>query len=227
MTSTVDQAVAAAARPAVAPRLRPYLRGWLHAAVTPPAGAAGIVMITRASTAAGRTGDVIFVAAAMLLFGTSALFHRYHWGPIGHGLLRRLDHSNIYLFIAASYTPYALCLLSGASRAWLLTLIWSAAVVGLLFRTVWLSAPRPLYTVMYVVMAGSAAGWLPEFLAGTGPGIFTLILGSGILYAVGAAVYAFKWPDPSPRWFGFHEVFHACTIAAFAVQCLAMSLVTH
>jgi hemolysin III len=232
MTSTVDQADAVVAdtqstvSTASATRrpVKPQLRGWLHAAVTPLAVAAGIVLIAHASTRAERIGDVIYLVAAVLLFGTSALFHRYNWGSFGHGLLRRLDHSNIYIFIAASYTPYALTLLSGASRDWLLTLIWGAAVIGLLFRTFWLSAPRWLYTLMYVLMAASAAGWLPSFLADTGPGIFTLILGSGVLYAIGAVVYAFKWPNPAPRWFGFHEVFHACTVAAFAIQYVALSV---
>lgn len=240
MTSTVDQPRAdvvtsslhglpgttadptAAVRPA-----KPRLRGWLHAAFTPLAGVAGIALVRHAPTDAGRVGGTIFLIAAVLLFGTSALFHRYNWGTFGFGFLRRLDHSNIYLFIAASYTPYALCLLSDASRGWMLTLIWSAAIVGLLFRTCWLSAPRWLYTLMYVVMACSAAGWLPEFLSHAGPATFGLILAGGLLYAAGAFVYAFRWPDPSPRWFGFHEVFHSCTIVAFVVQYFAVSMVTY
>lgn len=212
--------------PASAQLLKPRLRGWLHAVATPAALAGGLLVTAHADSAAGRTGGLIFLAASVLLFGTSALFHRCNWGGAGYSLLRRIDHSNIYLFIAASYTPYALCLLTGASRGWLLTLIWSAAVAGLLFRTLWLSAPRWLYTLMYVLMAGSAAGWLPQFLAQTNVGIFTLILGSGIAYAIGAVVYAFRWPDPSPRWFGYHEVFHACTVAAFAAQIIAIAVVT-
>lgn len=239
MTSNVDQQAGTVTIPGLyefgsgtqadlvsAQLFKPRLRGWLHAVATPVALAAGLLVTAHAGSAAGRTGGVIFLVASVLLFGTSALFHRYNWGAAGYSLLRRIDHSNIYLFIAASYTPYALCLLTGASRGWLLTLIWSAAVAGLLFRTLWLSAPRWLYTLMYVLMAASAAGWLPQFLAQTDAGIFTLILGSGIVYAIGAVVYAFRWPDPSPRWFGYHEVFHACTVAAFGVQLIAISVVT-
>lgn len=207
--------------------VKPRLRGWLHAAITPLACAAGIVLICLAPTGYGKVGGAVFLAAALLLFGTSALFHRFNWGVTGIGILRRLDHSNIYLFIAASYTPFALCLLSGRSQALLLTLIWGAAVLGLLFRTFWLSAPRWLYTSLYVVVGCSPIGWMPVFAAHGGPAAFTLILVGGGLYVVGALVYALKWPDPSPRWFGFHEVFHSCTIGAFVSHYIAISIVTY
>lgn len=226
-TAPYDLGVPATGAVAAARLVKPRLRGWLHALVTPLVLVAGIVLVGHAPTAAGRAGGLIFLTAAVLLFGISALFHRYDWGTFGFGLLRRLDHSNIYIFIAASYTPYALCLLSGASRDWLLTLVWSAALLGLLFRTFWMSAPRWLYTLMYVVMGCSAAGWLPEFLADTGPGIFALMIGGGILYVIGAVVYAFRRPDPWPHWFGYHEVFHSCTIAAFALHYSAISIVTY
>jgi len=211
--------------PFTAHRLKPRLRGWLHVAATPVALAAGLLVAGHVTSAAGRTGALIFLVSSVLLFGISGLFHRFNWSVATYRLLRRIDHSNIYLFIAASYTPYALCLLSGASRASLLALVWTTAVAGLLFRTLWLSAPRRLYTLMYVLMAGSAAGWLPQFLHQTNIGIFSLMLGSGVAYVIGAVVYAFRWPDPSPRWFGYHEVFHSCTVAAFVLQLIAMSLV--
>jgi hemolysin III len=225
---SVDRPDGAQNRAEAAVRMvKPRLRGWLHAAITPLACAAGIVLICLAPTTYGKVGGAVFLAAALMLFGTSALFHRFNWGVTGIGILRRLDHSNIYLFIAASYTPFALCLLSGHSQALLLTLIWGAAVLGLLFRTFWLSAPRWLYTALYVVVGCSPIGWMPQFAAHGGPAAFTLILIGGGLYVVGALVYAFKWPDPSPRWFGFHEVFHSCTIGAFVSHYIAISLVTY
>ncbi|GAB3923285.1 DNA-binding protein [Microlunatus endophyticus] len=205
--------------------VKPRMRGWLHAGVTPAACVAGLILVTHTTSSAARAGSLIFLASAVLLFGTSAVFHCRNWNPPSYRLLRRIDHSNIYLFIAASYTPYALCLLSGASRGWLLTLVWTAAVAGLLFRTLWLSAPRWLYTLMYGVMGLSAAAWLPQFLPDVGPGIFAMMLGSGFVYSVGAVVYAVRWPNPAPRWFGYHEVFHACTVAAFALQYVALSAV--
>lgn len=207
--------------------VKPRLRGWLHAAITPIACAAGIVLICLAPTAAGKVGGAVFLAAALLLFGTSALFHRFNWGITGVGILRRLDHSNIYLFIAASYTPFALGLLEGRSQTLLLVLIWGAAVLGLFFRTFWLSAPRWLYTALYVVVGLSPAGWMPQFAANGGPAVITLILVGGALYVAGAMIYATKRPNPSPRWFGFHEVFHSCTIGAFVSHYIAISMVTY
>jgi len=211
----------------VAHLVKPKLRGWLHAGITPLAGAAGIVLISLAPTASGRVGGAVFLAASLLLFGTSALYHRHSWSPRGEAVLRRLDHANIFVFIAASYTPLALQLLDGRSQVALLSLIWTAAVVGLLFRLFWLDAPRWLYTLLYIAMGWAAVGWLRPFYDGGGPTVLTLIGVGGLLYTAGAIVYALKRPNPSPRWFGFHEIFHACTIAAFASHYLAISLVTY
>lgn len=207
--------------------VKPKLRGWLHAAVTPLGCAAGIVLVCLAPTAAGKVGGAVYLAATLLLFGTSALFHRFDWGATTRGVLRRLDHANIYIFIAASYTPFALLLLERQSTIWLLSLIWGAALLGLLFRTFWLSAPRWLYTTLYVITGISPVGWMPAFLQGSGPAVFTLILAGGACYILGAVIYGLKRPDPWPRWFGFHELFHSCTIAAFVSHYIAISMVTY
>jgi hemolysin III len=138
-----------------------------------------------------------------------------------------MDHANIYLFIAATYTPLALQLLTGTSRVVLLTLIWSAALAGLLFRLFWLSAPRWLYTALYLLMGWAAVGWLGQFYRAGGALVLGLVIAGGLLYTVGAVVYALKRPNPSPRWFGFHEIFHACTIAAFISHYIAISIVTY
>jgi hemolysin III len=207
--------------------VKPKLRGWLHAAVTPLGCAAGIVLVVLAPTSAGKVGGAVYLAATLLLFGTSALFHRYNWGATARGVLRRLDHANIYLFIAASYTPFALLLLDQRSMIWLLSVIWGAAVLGLLFRTVWLTAPRWLYTSLYVITGLAPAGWMPAFLHNSGPAVFTLILVGGGCYILGAVIYAIKRPDPWPRWFGFHELFHSCTIAAFVSHYIAISIITY
>jgi hemolysin III len=219
--------VAAEAAAAAAELVKPRLRGWLHAGITPLACAAGIVLVCLAPTTAGRVGGAVFLAAALLLFGTSALYHRLSWGVVGAGILRRLDHGNIYLFIAASYTPFALNLLGHTAMIWLLSVIWSAAVLGLLFRTFWLAAPRWLYTSMYVVVGFAPVGWMPQFFSRGGTAVFALMLLGGGLYVAGAIVYGTRRPDPLPRWFGFHEVFHSCTIAAFIAHYIAISLVTY
>jgi len=206
--------------------VKPRLRGWLHVGMAPLALAGGIVLICLAATPAGVVGGAVFLAASVLLFGTSGLYHRGTWGLRGQAILRRMDHSNIYLFIAATYTPLALILLDGASRTILLVLIWSAAVGGLLFRLLWLSAPRWLYTVLYIVMGWTALGWLGAFYHAAGLAVLILILAGGICYTLGAIVYARKRPNPSPTWFGFHEIFHVGTIAGFICHYLAIAMIT-
>jgi len=207
--------------------VKPRLRGWLHAVMTPLALVAGIVLIVSAPTSSGVLGGVVFVAGAVLLFGTSGLYHRRTWSARGEAVMRRLDHANIYVFIAASYTPLALLLLDGTSRVLLLSLIWGGALGGLLFRTLWLSAPRWLYTVLYLAMAWGAVAWMPAFYSSGGLPVLLLILAGGVFYSGGAVVYGRKRPDPSPRWFGFHEIFHACTIAGFACHYIAISMATY
>ena len=207
--------------------VKPKLRGWLHAGMAPLALAAGIVLVALAPTTAGVVGGAVFLAASVLLFGTSGLYHRFYWGARGEAVLRRMDHANIYVFIAATYTPLALLLLDGGSRVALLVMIWASALGGLLFRTLWLSAPRWLYTALYLLMAWAAVGWMWSFYRAGGAAVVALVLGGGVFYTVGAVVYGRKRPDPSPRWFGFHEIFHACTIAGFVCHYVAISLVTY
>jgi hemolysin III len=206
--------------------VKPRLRGWLHAGMAPLALAAGIVLTCLASTKAGVVGGSVFLAASVLLFGTSGIYHRGTWGPRGLAVLRRMDHANIYVFIAATYTPLALILLDGASQVILLTVIWAAALGGLFFRLFWLSAPRWLYTVLYVVMGWTALGWLGAFYHAAGLAVLILIMAGGICYTLGAVVYARKWPNPSPSWFGFHEIFHVGTIGGFACHCVAIFMIT-
>jgi len=207
--------------------VKPRLRGWLHAGTAPLALAAGIVLVSLAPTSAGRIGGAVFLAASVLLFGTSGVYHRGTWSPRGEAVLRRLDHANIYIFIAASYTPLALLLLTGQSRVLLLTVIWTAALGGCAFRLLWLSAPRWLYTVLYVLMGWAALGWMGAFYANGGLTVLLLILAGGLCYTLGAVVYGRKRPNPSPAWFGYHEIFHAGTIAGFTCHYVAISLATY
>jgi len=206
--------------------VKPRLRGWLHAGMAPLALAAGIVLISLAAMPAGVVGGAVFLAASVLLFGISGLYHRGTWGTRGTAILRRVDHSNIYVFIAATYTPLALILLNGASRVVLLTLIWLAALGGLLFRLFWLSAPRWLYTALYIVMGWTALGWLGAFYDAAGLTVLILIIAGGLCYTFGAVVYARKRPNPSPTWFGYHEIFHVGTIAGFVCHYVAIAMIT-
>lgn len=206
--------------------VKPRLRGWLHAGMAPLALIAGIVLISLAATPSGVIGGAVFVTASVLLFGTSGVYHRGTWGTRGQAILRRMDHANIYVFIAATYTPLALILLYGASQVTLLVLIWSAALGGLAFRLLWLSAPRWLYTMLYIVMGWTALGWLGPFYHAAGLAVVILILVGGICYTLGAIVYARKRPNPSPTWFGYHEIFHVGTIAGFVCHSVAIFMMT-
>lgn len=212
---------------AIIDEVKPKLRGWLHAGFTPLALLGGIGLIVFAPTLLGRIGGAVYLLASLALFGTSAAYHRGNWSPKVRAAFRRVDHANIYLFIAATYTPLGLLLLGGGSRVLLLTLVWTAATLGLLFRVFWISAPRWLYTLLYIAMGWAAMGWINQFWAVGGPVVVGLIILGGLIYSFGAIVYARKSPNPSPKWFGFHEVFHLCTILAAGCHYAAISLATY
>lgn len=204
--------------------LKPRLRGWLHLGMAPVMFITGLIFTVFAPTLDMRIGCGVYTLAAVQLFGTSAVYHRGNWSERALGLFRRVDHSNIFIFIAGTYTPLAMTLLSGASRWSLLILIWSIAVLGVVFRITWLSAPRWLYTFLYVAMGWAAVGWLNQFWATGGPAVVLLLLAGGLVYSLGAVAYATKRPVLSPTWFGFHEVFHSCTIIAAVLHAISIGL---
>ena len=206
--------------------VKPKLRGWLHAGMVPLTIAAGIVLIALAPSTPARIAAAVFSVTAWMLFGTSAVYHRGNWSPRVAGVLKRLDHSNIFLIIAGSYTPFAL-LLPPAQRRTMLTIVWTGAVAGVLFRVLWVHAPRWLYTPIYVALGWVAVFYLGPLLQHGGPAIVALIATGGLLYTFGALVYGIKRPNPSPRWFGFHEIFHAFTVAAFIVHYVAASMTVY
>ncbi len=207
--------------------VKPKLRGWLHAGTTPLALAAGIVLIVLSPTVTTRVGSAIFAGTALLLFTVSAVYHRGSWSPRVWAFLRRFDHSNIFLLIAGSYTPFALILLDGASRVTLLTIVWSGAVLGVALKLGWASAPRWLNAPVYVALGWVAIFYAGDLASGSSPAVITLIAVGGGLYTLGGVVYGLKKPDPFPTWFGFHEVFHTFTIAAFVCHYVAASIATY
>jgi len=214
--------------------VKPHLRGWLHLATAPLTLAAGIVLIALSPTAATRLGSAVYVASSVLLFTTSAIYHRGRWSPRVGGVLRRADHANIFLLIAGTYTPFCLLLLTGTSRVVMLVVIWSGALLGIAFRVFWVHAPRWLHTPIYMLFGGAAVFVLPQFAegaqrlgVGVGIAVMVLIATGGALYLLGGVVYGFRRPDPWPRWFGFHEVFHTFTILAFVTHYVGVSLATY
>ena len=214
--------------------IKPKLRGWLHLATAPLTLAAGIVLVALSPTAATRIASSLFIASALLLFTVSAIYHTGTWSPRTWAFLRRFDHSNIFLLIAGSYTPFAVILLEGTQRTALLAVAWTGAVLGVAFRVFWTDAPRWLYTPIYIALGWVAVFFIPSFLRGAtelglgvGVAVFTLIVTGGALYTLGGVVYGFKRPNPWPRWFGFHEVFHTFTILAFVSHYVGVSLATY
>lgn len=213
--------------------LKPKLRGWLHLGIAPLTLAGGIVLIALSPDTLTRVGSAVFTASALILFTVSAIYHTGTWSPRVWAFLRRFDHSNIFVLIAGSYTPFSLIFLEGTQRTVLLTVVWTGAVLGVGFRVFWTDAPRWLYTPIYIAMGWAAVFFIPGFLEGArqygGVGIaaFVMIVVGGALYTLGGVVYGFKRPNPWPRWFGFHEVFHSFTVLAFAAHYVGVSLATY
>ena len=207
---------------ALVEQAKPHLRGWLHLGMVPVALAAAAVLVWLSRGAGPRAAVVVFGITAVLLFGTSAVYHRGRWSPRVAAVLKRLDHANIFLIIAGTYTPFAVMLLPPGQMRTLLWVVWVGAVAGVVFRVLWVHAPRWLYTCVYLALGWVAVFFLGPFWRQGGPLVVLLIALGGLLYTAGAVVYALKRPNPSPRWFGFHEIFHAFTVTAFAAHWTAV-----
>lgn len=207
-------------------QVKPKLRGWLHTAISPLTVAAGIVLIVLSPTVATRVGSAMFAGTAILLFTVSGIYHRGNWSKRTWEILRRFDHANIFLLIAGSYTPFAIILLDGAAQTGLLVLVWAGAILGVAFRILWIDAPRWLYVPIYVALGWAAIFYADDF-SGGGTDVIVLIAVGGGLYSIGGLVYGLKRPDPFPTWFGFHEIFHVFTIAAFVCHYVAASIATY
>ncbi len=204
--------------------LKPTWRGWIHAATFPVAIAAGIVLILVAQGAAAKWASAVFMATSLLLFGNSALYHRFHWGPRAKAVLKRIDHANILLLIAGTYTPIAVLALPRDEGLLLLILVWTGALLGILFRVFWINAPRWLYVALYLLLGWAAVMYMVDLFQASVPMMFLVIAG-GLLYTGGAIVYALKRPNPWPGHFGFHEIFHVCTVLAFLCHWTACLLI--
>ncbi len=212
---------------ALVQQVKPKLRGWLHLAAFPLVTVASIVLVTMAPDARSRVASAIFGLTAAMLFGTSALYHRGRWSPRTERLLKRFDHSNIFLIIAGSYTPLTILLLPQSKAKVLLWLVWGGALAGVAFRVFWVGAPRWLYTPAYIALGWAAVIYLPDFLRHGGPAVLSLVVLGGVLYTLGGIVYALKRPDPAPKWFGFHEVFHTFTVAAYVAHYIGISMTVY
>jgi hemolysin III len=201
----------------------PVMRGVSHFWAFWGALAATIPLVTLAPDGTARAAAVVYGAGMCVLFAGSAAFHRYTCGPRLRSLLCRIDHSAIFVFIAASYTPVALLVLEGPTGWTLFAAVWAGALAGVALSLLWIGAPRWLFAATYVALGWIALMALPELVSRLPLTPMLLIAGGGVLYTTGAVVYATRRPDPWPRVFGFHEVFHALVIAAAAMHFGAMA----
>jgi hemolysin III len=192
--------------------------------VLPIVIAAGIVLIVLADGAVAKAASAVFFASSFLLFGNSALYHRFNWSPKVKVALKRIDHANIFLLIAGSYTPMTVLALQKDLGLPLLVAIWITAILGIGFRVFWINAPRWLYVPIYIAMGWAALGFVNQFFAANAP-MMILILAGGLCYTIGGVVYALKKPNPFPGHFGFHEIFHSLTVLAFMSHWAASLLI--
>lgn len=204
----------------------PRLRGWLHAASAPVAIAAGVVLAAVSTNAVTQIGSAVFTLSALANFLASSAMHLGRWKPQAALLVRRLDHASIFVLIAGSYTPFTLLMLNGSHRVALLVFAWTGAVLGVTFRLAWGTAPRWVYTGLYLGLGWAAIVFVGDFARFTPVAVPILLGVGGALYTAGGLVYGFRRPNLSPGWFGFHELFHALTITAFAAQYVGVMIAT-
>lgn len=211
MASSVDSSVA-----------RPRLRGVSHQFAFFAAVGAGPLLL---ALTGWRWPIAVYAASLATMLGVSAAYHRGPWSPAVRRLWQRADHAAIFLFIAGTYTPVCALALPAGEGNRLLAAVWAGAGLGVLRALAWPGAPRWVVAGLYVALGWAMVLALPAVLTATGPGMLAIILAGGIVYTIGATIYAMRWPDPWPRTFGYHEVFHALTVVAVVVHFGAMTAV--
>jgi hemolysin III len=204
------------------PRVKPRLRGVSHEVAFAASTGLGVALVLTADGWRSLVSALIFASCVALMFGASALYHRPTWTPRARSWLARLDHAGIYLLIAGTYTPFGLLVLSKGWAIPVLAVVWTGAVAAILLKLFWVQAPKWLSAVLGVSLGWVAVVALPELLKLEPTALFLLVLG-GVLYTLGALVYAFKRPDPVPHVFGYHELFHVLVIAAVGCQYAVMA----
>lgn len=206
---------------------KPRARGWIHEVAFFVSLVTGVVLVSVAPTARDRLASAVYALSASALFGTSALYHRRTWSVPARRVMKRLDHSMIYLLIAGTYTPFALLTMSRTAGYVVLAVVWAGALAGIVAQMARVGSPRWLSAPLYIALGWVAVFVLPDILHNGGVAMLTLLLVGGAAYSVGAVCYALRRPEPVPGVFGYHEVFHACT--AFAATChyVAVSLAVY
>jgi hemolysin III len=201
----------------------PRLRGVTHAYTFFVALIAAALLIVLTPGGAPRMAAAVYGVGLCALFGGSGLYHRWRWNPRWRPVLRRVDHSTIYLFIAASYTPVGWLVLSGTTQWIVLITVWSGALAGVTISVAWINAPRFVCAICYVALGWVAVVAFPQMHAEL-PTVAIVLMGAGgVLYTIGAVIYALGRPNPWPKVFGFHEIFHVFVILAAITHFIAMA----
>jgi hemolysin III len=203
--------------------LVPILRGVLHQWAFWFALVAAAGLVALAPSGVARVAALIYGGGLCVMLAASALYHRYRCGPRLRSLLCRIDHSAIYLFTAASYTPVGLLVLEGTSRWLVLGSVWGGALAGVALSVAWITAPRVLFALSYVVLGSVIVVALPDVLSALDAVALILLFTGGVFYIAGAVIYTMRRPDPWPHTFGFHEIFHALVIAAAVTHFVAIA----
>lgn len=207
------------------PALKPRLRGVSHQWAFFTSLATGAVLIALAPSGNATLAAAIYSVSVSALFGSSALYHRINWASAkARAWMRRLDHAMIFVLIAGTYTPFAVLVLHGPLATAILIAVWGGALAGIVFKLVWLDAPKWVISLVYVALGWVAIAAMPQMLSELGLAAVLLIALGGVLYTVGAVIYALKRPDPSPTVFGYHEIFHVLVIVAAALQYAVVAL---
>jgi len=202
--------------------VKPKLRGVFHEIGFYAAVATGVVLVVTAEPGKARTAAAIFASCVALCFGASALYHRPTWAPRARAWLARLDHAGIYFLIAGTYAPFGLIVMSRAWAIPILATVWGGAFLAIVLKLFWVRAPKRLSAAIALALGWVAAAAFPQLLKLSTVGLLLVIAG-GILYTAGAVIYALRRPDPIPRVFGYHELFHVLTVAAAACQYVAVA----
>ena len=205
---------------------KPRARGWIHLCSAVTATIGGLALVSVAGIASSQKAilaTLIYTVTIVAMFSVSATYHRKHWhNPVALKWMKRLDHSAIFVFIAGSYTPFALLAMPPRTGAEVLTIVWTGAVAGVALKMWWPSAPRWVGVPLYLLLGWVAIYFAGSLLNGGGPIVVGLLVLGGLLYNTGAILYGLRWPNPWPHTFGYHEFFHAFTAAAAVSHYLAV-----